>query len=178
MKGEETKSGTIFSLGGDVWNYDITLFNYFGEAEILLEPERKFSIDNVIPDVNDIINITSTILTTPLILDKNSNESDININNNLENEENLDNDKISKLKEYIIRIELEYKYKEEYKHSSGIGLLCNIPQKNIKTLITFNNIINFNYLNEANNIKLYIDNEIKEICLKKVDINIQMKKKV
>ena len=167
LKGEETKSGTIFSLGGDVWGYDITLFNYFGEAEILLEPERKFSIDNVIPDVNDIINITSTILTTPLILDKNSNESDININNNLENEENLDNDKISKLKEYIIRIELEYKYKEEYKHSYGIGLLCDIPQKNIKALITFNNIINFNYLNEANNIKLYIDNEIKEICLKK-----------
>ena len=39
---EKIKSGTIFLLGGDVWGYDITLFNNYGEEEILLEPERKF----------------------------------------------------------------------------------------------------------------------------------------
>ena len=51
------KAGTIFTLGGDVWGYDITLFNYYGEKEILLEPERKFIIDNVLPPLNEIISL-------------------------------------------------------------------------------------------------------------------------
>ena len=38
---KKIKSGTIFSLGGDIWGYDITLFNYFKEEEILLEPEKN-----------------------------------------------------------------------------------------------------------------------------------------
>ena len=46
---EKMKTGTVFSLRGDIWGYDIELFNYFGEKEILLEPERKFIIDNVLP---------------------------------------------------------------------------------------------------------------------------------
>ena len=49
---EKIKIGTIFSLGGDIWGYNITLFNRFGEEEILLEPERKYKVDNVIPPVN------------------------------------------------------------------------------------------------------------------------------
>ncbi len=49
------RGGTIFTIGGDVWGYNITLFNYFGEIEIILEPERSFVIDNVIPPVKDII---------------------------------------------------------------------------------------------------------------------------
>ena len=28
---EKIKSGTIFSLGGNIWGYNITLFNYYGE---------------------------------------------------------------------------------------------------------------------------------------------------
>ena len=39
------KSGTIFTLTGDVWGYDITLFNYFEEEEILLKPERKIKME-------------------------------------------------------------------------------------------------------------------------------------
>lgn len=38
------KSGTVFTLYGDIWGYNITLFNYFNEEEILLEPERIFVI--------------------------------------------------------------------------------------------------------------------------------------
>ncbi len=56
------KSGTIFTLTGDVWGYDITLFNYYKEEEILLEPETKFIVDSVLPPVNDIIYITCKVL--------------------------------------------------------------------------------------------------------------------
>ena len=52
---EKNKSGTIFTLTGKVWGYDITLFNYYKENEIILEPERKFIVDEVLPPVNDII---------------------------------------------------------------------------------------------------------------------------
>ena len=52
LKGEDNnKFGTIFTLAGKVWGYDITLFNYFNEKEILIEPERKFKIDEIIPPI-------------------------------------------------------------------------------------------------------------------------------
>ena len=60
-EGKKKNCGTIFSVYGSVWGYDITVFNYYLEEEILLEPERKFRIENVvpnIPDVNDIIYVT------------------------------------------------------------------------------------------------------------------------
>ena len=47
MNGKTLQSGTIFTLYGDIWGYDITLFNVYNEEEILLEP--------VYPPVNDII---------------------------------------------------------------------------------------------------------------------------
>ena len=75
------KSGTIFSLYGSVWGYDITLFNYYNEEEILLEPERKFYIENVIPDANDfIINVTCEIKDTPIVLN-NFNKYNYDLNN-------------------------------------------------------------------------------------------------
>ena len=74
------KTGTIFTLGGDIWGYDIKLFNYFNENEILLEPERKFKVIDAIPPVNDIINVICSIYKTPLILDNNNNELEYNKN--------------------------------------------------------------------------------------------------
>ena len=94
------KSGTLFTLTGDVWGYDIQLFNYFGEKEILLEPERKFVVSNVIPPLNDIIYVTCNILNTPLILSNDNlnnnydqfiNNSDNNINNYYMNNYNMNN---------------------------------------------------------------------------------------
>ena len=69
--GEEksSKYGTIFSLEGKIWGYDITLFNYFDEEEILLEPERKYFIEHHIPEVNGIINVVCQIKETPIVLD-------------------------------------------------------------------------------------------------------------
>ena len=61
-KNDKIKTGTVFTLGGDIWGYNIELFNYFDESEILVEPERKYIIENVLPPLNGIINITCIIL--------------------------------------------------------------------------------------------------------------------
>ena len=129
---EKIKSGTIFSLGGDIWGYDITLFNYFGEEEIILEPERKYQIDLILPPVNDIIHVNCKILTTPLVLDSNIEEKNINeINNNneKENEEKINDEDIKKC---IYNIKQEIKIKDKYKFITGFGFIFNIPQKNMK----------------------------------------------
>ena len=76
LKGKKIQSGTIFTLYGDIWGYDISLFNVFNEEEILLEPERKFIVDQVYPPVNDIIHVrcniqkTNPVLSTETTLDK------------------------------------------------------------------------------------------------------------
>ena len=73
------KSGTIFAIKGNICGYDITLFNKFGEEEILLEPERKYTIEYHFPEVNDIIGVTCKIKDTPLVLDDNFSQK-INLN--------------------------------------------------------------------------------------------------
>ena len=65
------KSGTIFTIGGDIWGYNIELFSFYGEKEIILEPERKYKIDIAMPEINGIINVICSILTTPIVLDNN-----------------------------------------------------------------------------------------------------------
>ena len=152
---KKIKSGTIFTLGGDIWGYDITLFNYFKEEEILLEPERKFIVDNVLPPVNEIINVNCRILKTPLILD--NIEYNI-INNNIE-EENEDNISINdyNIKKGIVKIEMEIKINDKYKYISGIGLLCNIKSKNMKVFITYNHIIDIEFLNNEKKLIFFND---------------------
>jgi hypothetical protein len=69
LNGEENnKNGTVFTLAGKIWGYDITLFNYFNENEVLIEPERKFTIDEVLPPINGIIHIRCDIQDNPLVL--------------------------------------------------------------------------------------------------------------
>ena len=65
---KKIKTGTFFSLYGKVWGYDISLFNSYDETEILLEPERKFRIENVISDANDIKVVTCEIIDSPIVL--------------------------------------------------------------------------------------------------------------
>jgi len=159
------KAGTIFTLGGEVWGYDITLFNYYGEKEILLEPERKFIIDNVLPPLNEIINVTCNILKTPLILGDENKES--NYNNELEIHDNIDDNEISKeIGKYIAIIKTEIKIDDNPKYISGLGLFCNIPTKNIKALITYQHILNLDFLNKAKNLS---------ICINEKEIDINMK---
>ena len=70
-EGNEFKSGTVFTYqGDDLWGYNINLFSYYyqKEEEVLIEPERKIFVDNVLPSQNGIINVTCTIMKAPLIL--------------------------------------------------------------------------------------------------------------
>ena len=156
-KEEKIKTGTIFILGGDIWGYDIELFNYYHEKEILLEPERKIKIDNVLPPLNGIININCTIQASNLILNNdkeyNNNIIDFNINNN-------------EINKYITKIEMEVKINDKDEFTSGIGVFCNIPSQKMKWLITYNSIINFDFLNKGKKMILYINNKEKEIDMK------------
>ena len=161
-KEENNKTGTIFSLSGDIWGYNIEPFNWFHEKEILLEPERKFIISNVIPPVNnDIINITCNILDTNLILSDNKLESNLNYTKEDENKDNMS------ISEYLIKFEMETKINNENKYTEGIGILCNIPLKNIKALITYNHMLNFDFLNKGEKMLLYINKKEKEINIRK-----------
>ena len=160
QKGERT--GTVFTLGGDIWGYNIGLFNCYHETEILLEPERHFIVDNVLPPLNGIINITCTVLKSNLVLTDNEIETNIFSDNSVM--ESNDNSKI--FNEYIIKFEMEAKINQENKYSSGIGLLCNIPYKKIKALITYNHLINLDFLNNGDKLILYINKKEKEINIK------------
>ena len=87
------KSGTIFTLCGDIWGYDITLFNYYKEEEILLEPERKFIISQIYPPVNEIIHVRCEIQNTPIVLNKIRTNIE---NSSFQNKESINIQKISK----------------------------------------------------------------------------------
>ena len=162
------KTGTIFTIGGDVWGYDIKLFNYYNEEEILLEPETKFIVDSVLPPVNDIINIICKTLKSPLILDSNEEQTTKIIDNNNIINNKFDNNILNNYyNNYIVKIEGEIKNNSISSCVRGIGYLCNIASKNMKILITYNEIINLEILNNIQKLKIYINN--KEII---IDMNI------
>ena len=161
-KEEKIKTGTVFTLGGDLWGYDIELFNYYHEKEILLEPERKFIVTEILPPLNGIINIRCNISKTGLVLSDDKLEPS-SISYNTEEFENKDN---TNIKEYIIKYEMETKKNEEIIYTKGIGILCNIPTKNIKALITYNHMINFDVLNNGKKMILYINKKEHEINIK------------
>ncbi len=61
--------GTLFTLSGEAWGYDISMFSDFpDEKEILLEPERKLKIMSV-NNKEGIISVNAKILDTPLVLE-------------------------------------------------------------------------------------------------------------
>ena len=70
QKGKKNK--VIFSLCGDIWGYEIELFNFFHEKEILLEPELKLYINDISPSHNGVTNIHCKIFDKNLILNDNN----------------------------------------------------------------------------------------------------------
>lgn len=64
------REGTIFELEGyGIYGYDITLFNVCNEdSEILLEPECKYEIKEIIKENGNIIKVICKILSTNYIL--------------------------------------------------------------------------------------------------------------
>ena len=96
---EQFKSGTIFLLTGDVWGYDITLFNYYNEEEIILEPETKYIIDSILPPVNEVIYIICKVLKSSLVLE--SNKIEPTYSKDSKNIINNDAKKYERSKEYF-----------------------------------------------------------------------------
>ena len=164
-KKQQFKTGTIFTLIGNVWGYDITLFNYYNEEEILLEPETKFVVESVLPPVNDIINIICRIQTTSMVLDSNEVKSTPIINDNIINNNQLNNNLLN-INNCIVKIEGEVTINNKSNYIRGIGYLCNIPTKYIKVLITYNQILNLQFLNKIKKIIVYINNKELEIDMK------------
>ena len=80
-------------------------------------------------------------------------------NNNINNQININN--------CIVKIEGEIRKINSLNYIKGIGYLCNITAKNIKALITYNKIINLKYLNKLKKLIININNEEKEIDMKK-----------
>ena len=150
LKGQK---GTIYSIGGNVWGYDITLFNKYNEEEILLEPERKYRIDGIGIDKNNNINVSCSLFNTPIVL-KNFIDNNINFVNEDNNIININ------LKKNIVKINMVI---NNNKSILGFGILCNIPLKNMKALITYNNIIDNEFLYNQKKLIFFIENEKKEI---------------
>ena len=115
-KNNSNRYGTIFSLTGDIWGYDISLFNVYNEEEILIEPEREIIVEESIPPINEIIYVRCQIKKTPLVLENiykqinnqniinnnmlnfnNTNNNNNIINNDLVNNNNIDNYIIAKI---------------------------------------------------------------------------------
>ena len=72
------KVGTIFFLTGNICGYDISLFNVYGEEEVILEPERKYIIEEVIPpNINSgIIYVQCKIENSKIVLDNSKSIND------------------------------------------------------------------------------------------------------
>ena len=61
--------GTLFTLSGKPWGYDISMLSDFpDEKEILLEPERKLKITSVTRDSNYIF-VNAEMVKKPLVLE-------------------------------------------------------------------------------------------------------------
>ena len=175
LEKEGYKTGTIFTLTGDLWGYDIKLLNIFNEEEILLEPERIFIVDDVMP-LNDIISVRCKIIESPVVLDfiggnstpsKGNNKS---INNNLINNNVINNGINNNVKNqlvngniFIAQIKVETQIRNVKNYTDAIGYLCNINTKNIKVLITYNKYVGLEFLNNMQKLIVYINNEEIEI---------------
>ena len=154
------QKGTIYNLE-NAWGYDITLFSYYAEKEILLEPERQFLIEEII-SLNDTIYIKLKMLDTPLVLEDiiPVDINDINdLKNQLQNEKrkNSELNKIikeleNKNKDYEQKINLLERELNQYKSKKENNEIQNASQDNQ----------NINVLNAV----LEKDKEIKELRLK------------
>ena len=148
---DNIQKGTVFALCGDIWGYDITLFNYFNEEEILLEPERKFIVDNIMPPLNKIIYVTCKIENTPIILLENMEKEEIilELSNIFLIKEIADNNGPTQL----LQLSDELKFIIETFKNKFNNYICYIPEKypddkrnKIKDILVSSNgsnIINF-----------------------------------
>ena len=122
----------------------------------------KFKIETVLCQPNGITNINCIILESNLIL---TNNKEYIMDNKIKNGNkfDIDNNDVNK---FVIKIKIETKINDKEEYLSDIGILCNIPSKNLKCLITYNHFIDFDFLNEGKKMMLYLENNVKEIDIK------------
>ena len=148
------KVGTIFTLIGDIWGYDISLFNVFHETEIILEPERKFIIEKVIPpnDNDGITYVTCKIVNSKVVLDNinnfNGSYTDFVVNNLPL--KNMNQNPIKK-DNYQIPNKFNYQQNINYNNTNN-NQFMNINNMNLPNNMNSPNNMNFpNNLNLPNN---------------------------
>ena len=136
---QNSKYGTIFSLTGDIWGYDITLFNVFYEEEILIEPEREIMIEESIPPINDVIYVRCNIKKTSLVLENIFKQ--INISKNINNKMNLISNNNMNQKNVIENVSQNNNINNEIKFNNYIIAEIDIKDedvnKNIKILSSY-----------------------------------------
>ena len=150
----EHKFGTVFILTGNIIGYNIHLFNYYKEEEILLEPESKFLIESVCPPVNDIIFINCKILKSPIVLNDEKEE-------NFENSNFIDDEQY---KECLCKIKMKVKMKYKNLFINEFGIFCEIPEKHLNALITYSDSIDENFINNQDKLLLF-NNKNEEIVI-------------
>ena len=99
---DNKKVGTIFLLGGDVWGYDIELFSFYREKEILLEPGINYIVESALPPLNGIVYITCKIINSDdnaLSQEKSSvqNQENIKTDNNIQKNIKIENENLISL---------------------------------------------------------------------------------
>ena len=142
---KDLKEGTIFDLCGNIWGYDISLFNKLLEEQIILEPEQKSQIMNVVSPYynNNFIHVRCLIEKSPLIL-KDIKPDSIKITYKFEpnmKKIRIFGDKFVENNKYLKFI---YENKE-YNLASHLTLSGKIGQINIY-LNGFNSINNFSHM--------------------------------
>ena len=151
------KVGTIFIITGDIWGYDISLFNVFNEKEIILEPEREYIIEDVIPPNNNngITYVKCRIVNSKCVLFNNKN----NLNENYTNivlEKRLKNNCDNK----VDNIQIPNNNRINYEHINNNHIINNnnqIMNNNNQIMNNNNQIMNNNYQFMKNNNQFMIN---------------------
>lgn len=141
VNGDNNKSGTIFVLEGDIWGYNITIFNYFGEVEILLEPETKFIVNYIYP-VNDLTFINCKVIESHNVLPEIENTVyDYIQNNNISNPNNniIPNiinrnpiNRIREIREPRVRERERVRVRERDRNNNNINAMRVNPNFNVR----------------------------------------------
>ena len=58
----DSEKNTLFIIEGETCGYDISLFNYHWREKYLLEPEIEYTINNIIPNIRDMIFVSCKII--------------------------------------------------------------------------------------------------------------------
>ena len=159
-----SEKNTLFIIDGYRHGYDITLFNYSGKEIYLLEPEQSYTINNILYPSNDIVSVSCVINCSFFHFENFKKEGQKQERNEMcFEDESIYDIYFPKIKKYLLKMKVKLKEEETI---ISTGVLCNIPQKKIKALITYNHTIDFNILVNKKILKITINDIDKEINLK------------